>query len=310
MKQYFTYFVDDNIRFLENLTKNRPASIFDDPYLKAHKELHDKYGLKVQFNLFYETLDKSWNLAKMTDAYKDEFLANKDWIKFGFHSKHELPDYPYINATYDEVWKDYTAIEKAIERFAGKEMITKSLVTHWVVMTKEGVQALVDKGAKMMTCTTGNRLDYPEIRSAFSTEHNFNLAKNKELPVSKASVCVRATNGLSGMPCLCNYNHLEDKEADEYFGKLKMYKDPETGMIYNRFAGITMNAVRLCDFPSKFEELVKQEYVGILMHEQYFYDDYFAYEPDFADKVAFACKTLLDAGFEHLSMEELIDFQD
>ena len=39
MKQYFTYFVDDNIRFLENLTKNRPASIFDDPYFKAHKEL-------------------------------------------------------------------------------------------------------------------------------------------------------------------------------------------------------------------------------------------------------------------------------
>ena len=125
MKQYLTYFVDDTVRFLENLSKNRPASIFDDPYLKAHKELHDKYGLKVQFNLFYETLDKSWNLAKMTDAYKEEFLANKDWIKFGFHSKHELPDYPYINATYDQVWKDYTAIEKAIERFAGKEMITK-----------------------------------------------------------------------------------------------------------------------------------------------------------------------------------------
>ena len=103
---------------------------------------------------------------------------------------------------------------------------------------------------------------------------------------------------------------LEDKEADEYFGKLKMYKDPETGMIYNRFAGITMNAVRLVDFPERFENLVKQEYVGILIHEQYFYDDYFAYEPDFADKVAKACEILLGAGFEHISMEDLIDFQD
>jgi len=310
MKQYFTYFVDDNIRFLENLTKNKPASIFDDPYLKLHKELHDKYGLKVQFNLFYQNIDKTWDLSMMTDAYKDEFLANKDWIKFGFHAKHELPDYPYINATYEQVWDDYTAIEKAIEKFAGREMITKSLITHWLVMTKEGVQALIDKGAKIIGSTTGDIIDYPEIKSAFSTEHNFTLAKNKDLPVSKAGVCVRSVNGVSSMPYLCNYNHLENNDADKYSGKIKMYKDPETGMFYNNFAAITMNASRLDDFPKEFEELVKHEYVGILIHEQYFYDDFFIYEPDFAEKIDKAFEILLGAGFEHISMEDLISFQE
>jgi len=310
MKHYFTYFVDDNIRFLENLTKNRPASIFDDPFLKAHKELHEEFGLKVQFNLFYSNLEKTWDLSMMTDAYKDEFLANKDWMMFGFHARNELPDYPYLNATYEEVWNDYSAVEKAIEHFAGREMITKSLVTHWVSMTKEGMKALSDKGAKMMTATVGDAIDYPEIRSALSTEHNFNLARNKKLPVSKANVCVRAINGVSSVPFLCNYNHFSDAEDAERKGKLKMYKDPDTGIYYNRFADITLNAERLCKFKECFEEFLDYEYVGILMHEQYFYEDYFAYEPDFKDKVGSACKILFDAGFEHLSMEDLIKYQD
>jgi len=307
MKKYLTYFVDDNIRFLENLTKNRPASIFDDPYLKAHKELHDKYGLKVQFNLFYQTIDKTWDLSMMTDEYKDEFLANKDWIRFGFHARHELPDWPYINATYDEVWKDYSDIEKEIVRFAGREMITRSAITHWVAMTKEGMQALVDKGVKNMSCTMGDRLDYPELRSVFSTEHNFKLDLNKKLNVSRASVCRRDTATSIGSPTFCNYNHLDNKGTDEYYGKLPSYADPETGMRYNRFAGITMNAVRLVDFPPILERLSNFENSCIVMHEQYFYDDYFAYEPDFAEKVGFAWKTLLDKGFEPILMDDLVE---
>lgn len=309
MNKYSTYFVDDNIRFLENLTKNRPASLFDDPYLKFHKELHEKYGLKVQFNLFYENIDKTFNLSQMTDAYKEEFQANKDWLMLGFHARHECPDYPYINATYEEVWCDYSLIEKEIIRFAGKEVITQSLITHWVVMTKEGVQALVDKGAKMMSCTTGDLLEYPEIRSVFSTDHNFRFEMNKRLNVSRAGICRRDTCGLIGAPSMCNYNHLDNKMADEYLGKIKMYKDPETGMIYNRFAGITMNAIRLADFPERFKAIMDQEHVCFLMHEQYFYDDYFAYEPDFADKVEWAIKTTLENGYKHIRLQDLIDLQ-
>ncbi len=309
MKQYFTYFVDDNIRFLENLSKNRPASVFDDPYLKAHKKLHDKYGLKVQFNLFYQNLDKTWNLSMMTDAYKEEFLANKDWISFGFHAKHEFPDFPYLNATYDEIWEDYTAIEKAIEHFAGKEMITRSLVAHWVSMTKEGLQALADKGAKMITATIGDIHDSPEIRNTLSPAHRATLEKNKNLPVSEAKISVGTMLGGS-YPFLCNYNHFTLNDAVDYYGKLKMYKEPETGMYYRMDASITMNCEKLSDFPRLLEELTKHEYAGILIHEQYFYEDYVAYQPDFTEKIELAVKTLLDAGFEHVLLDDLVDFQD
>lgn len=42
--------------------------------------------------------------------------------------------------------------------------------------------------------------------------------------------------------------------------------------------------------------------------KQYF--TYFAYQPDFAEKVGWTCRTLLDEGFEHLSAEDLIKLQD
>ena len=95
----------------------------------------------------------------------------------------------------------------------------------------------------------------------------------------------------------------------EYLGKLQMYVEPETGMRFNRFACILLNATKLSDFDPILENLKKYEHTCLAMHEQYFYDDYFAYEPDFAEKVGYAWKKMLDAGFEPILMDELCDLQ-
>ena len=54
-KSYF--YIDDTIWVLRDLTRTRPASLFDMPLIKVLKEAHDKYGLKTQLNLFYRTDD-------------------------------------------------------------------------------------------------------------------------------------------------------------------------------------------------------------------------------------------------------------
>ena len=72
----FCFTVDDNIRFLKELTERMPESIFDHPYLALYRTLHEEYGLKVQLNLFYEM--KDFDLSMMTDRYRDEFSANAD----------------------------------------------------------------------------------------------------------------------------------------------------------------------------------------------------------------------------------------
>ena len=77
MKRVSTFVIDDVIWLFRDLTRKKPTSIFDNFFLKILKEAHEKYGLKVQLNLFYRTDffygDDEFTLAEMTDAYKKEW---------------------------------------------------------------------------------------------------------------------------------------------------------------------------------------------------------------------------------------------
>ena len=63
----FIFTVDDNIRFLRDLTEHTYNNIFDHPYLAVYKRLHDRFGLKVQLNLFYRM--ENFDLSMMTARY-------------------------------------------------------------------------------------------------------------------------------------------------------------------------------------------------------------------------------------------------
>ena len=70
MKQYF-FFIDDVIWPFRDISRLRPASIFDHPFLGMLKSMNRQYGLKVQLNLFFST-DPSYggenfDLTQMTD---------------------------------------------------------------------------------------------------------------------------------------------------------------------------------------------------------------------------------------------------
>lgn len=309
-KKYFAYFCDDTIRCLEYLNRDHPASVFDNPFFAIHKRLHDKYGFKVQFNLFFQNVTGTFNLGMMTADYKEEFEANSDWLKFGFHARQEFPDFPHLNSTYEQTSTDFEDVSNNIVRFAGKKCLTDSNINHWVSMSKEGVQALVDHGVKCISCTSGDKDDSPEARCALASNH-IQILLSEKSGVSKPSVVRYYTNGTAGLPYLANHNNLTSKQRDEYYGKLHFYVDPETGMMYNRFAGVTLNATKLKDLPKVFAGgLLDNELVIPVMHEQYFYKDYYSYEPDYADKIEYAVKTLLENGFEHVSMYDLPRMQN
>lgn len=57
MKQ-FCFTVDDNVRFLRELNAGRAESIFDHPYLALYRRLHERFGLKIQLNLFLSGFPK------------------------------------------------------------------------------------------------------------------------------------------------------------------------------------------------------------------------------------------------------------
>ncbi len=122
------FLIDDVIWALHDLTRFRPASLFDNPYIKMLKTAYERYGVKTQLNLFYRTnrLNYAYDfcLAEMTDAYKDEWIAASEWLKFGVHADSEFPDYPHPNVSYAEMKKLFEDIHAEVVRFAGEECFT------------------------------------------------------------------------------------------------------------------------------------------------------------------------------------------
>jgi len=80
-KTYF--YIDDVIWLFRDLTRQRPSSIFDHPFLAGLKSAHDKYGLKVQLNCFYRTdyfgyqpdyMDKIHTMARLMFEHNYEYI--------------------------------------------------------------------------------------------------------------------------------------------------------------------------------------------------------------------------------------------
>jgi hypothetical protein len=83
----FCFTVDDNIRFLKELSFGEYGSMFEHPYLAMWKRFHERFGLCVQLNLFYEC--DGFDLSQMSEKYRDEWESNSDWLKLSFHSRLE-----------------------------------------------------------------------------------------------------------------------------------------------------------------------------------------------------------------------------
>lgn len=90
-KNIFSLSFDDTILIFEDIDNNNYDSVFENSILNWYKELHDKYGVVISCYVYYE--DKDFNLTQFSDKYKAEFIANSDWLRFGFHTLNAYKDY-------------------------------------------------------------------------------------------------------------------------------------------------------------------------------------------------------------------------
>ena len=164
MKKEFLFTVDDNVRFLKELNAHARDSIFDHPYLALYRRLHEKYGLRVQLNLFWEC--DGFTLADMTDAYRKEFAENADWLKMSFHSRIENV-HPYREAPYGEVYRDADSVQREIVRFASPAVLAKTTTLHFCTATAEGLRAMYDTGTRGLLGLYG---DLESPRTSYQTE--------------------------------------------------------------------------------------------------------------------------------------------
>lgn len=305
-KTYF--YIDDVIWLMRNLTLNAPPSLFNDPFMSMLKTAHEEYGLKVQLNLFYRTDfyygGKEFTLTQMTDRYKKEWEDNSDWIKMSFHAKQEFPDYPYVNANYDDVYSDYNDIKNEVLRFASEKSWCYTVNPHWRPMSYDGCRALVDCGVRLTCATTGEKTKYNGDPSSLPYGHAGRLLQNKK---PETATFIRRTRDLSILNSICSYNHLTDELLEPTLTTLECYKDEKTGLHIKTFlTAVLHNASKLDDIAEEMEGYTDREFIGWCTHEQYFYPEYYAYQSDYAEKLFLACEVLKNHGYEYIFADELV----
>ena len=268
---------DDNVIFLQDITEHKDVykSIFENPYLAVYKKAHDLYGAKVHLNLFYEFDEVSrkhfspdrtyFNLSMMTDKFKDEFIANSDWLKFSFHAKSEKPDCPYKYADAETISRDCIMTLREIERFAGKETISETTTVHWGEATKDGVRALRTMGYKAMT--------------------------GYFIP-GKYPVAYYAPDEL--IEYIFNRDFWYDTETDVLFGRI------------DRVVNTSTNERNLEYLKDVIASPTRGGFVSIMIHEQYFYEDYKGHLADFEARVLDACKLLSENGYVGRHVSEML----
>lgn len=303
-KAYF--YIDDTIWALRDITRMRPASMFDTPFFNMLKTAHDKYGTKVQLNLFYRTSyyygNDDFCLSEVTDAYKSEWEANSDWLKMSFHAKEEFPDYPHVNAKYEDMKAQFKTVENEVIRFAGEKSFTYAVCPHWNAVSKNGVKALHDCGVKLLATTKGYTFDFEKYRHLTRPGDDSRLLYNRQ---SEARLRSDLSAPEKPYLSLCAHNHLSLEQYDEIRGTLNCFKDEEIGISYKDYACLCLNRKSLDDIENIIIEHVGDEFIGIGNHEQYFYNDYFSYQPDYAEKIYKMSEILSQNGYEFFFIEEL-----
>ena len=256
-EKFFCFTVDDNIRFFKEITERGYGSIFEHPYLAMYKRLHERFDLKVQLNLFYRC--DGFDLSMMSDAYKNEWAENADWLKMSFHSELENVR-PYENSGYDEVKRDCENVHNEILRFAGEASLAKTTTVHYCATTREGLRALKDCGVDGLLGLFGNDLS------------------------------PRTSYGLS--------NEIADKiRLGEFV--------PDDGIA---FAGIdiVLNSFSEQLILEQLDGLLERNIIKVMIHEQYFYPDYFNYQPDFEKKLTAIFLRLYEEGYQSSFFENII----
>ena len=56
----------------------------------------------------------------------------------------------------------------------------------------------------------------------------------------------------------------------------------------------------------EFSKFTEQEYLSIGNHEQYFYEEYYAYDPEYEQKIYTLSKIMSEAGFECIFFEDVV----
>ena len=269
MKRMFCFTLDDNIQFFEEICRNESASIFDCAYLGMLKRCHNRFGCKVQLNMFYSYAPGTFSLAEVPGRYREEFEKNAGWLKLSFHARHNDPPFPY-EFDQEALARDYLDVTCELLRIAGTRSLAKTTTLHYAAATAEGCEFLRQSGVRGL------------IGMFYSREGR--EALHYHLPPSE-------------------WNDLRSGSfyLDQRTGMCFAHND----LILNQHS-LSSALQQLRELDGLVAKRVHVPFVQLMTHEQYFYPGYQDYQPDFEEKIAAALAFLGCAGYTSCFLEELL----
>lgn len=258
--------LDDNIWFMQDITSNSGR------YKSIFENSYLGFLKEVhdqfgtKIHLNLYYQTDGFNLSQMTDKYRNEWRENSEWLRLSFHALQNDPDRPYIKAGYDEVKKDCQSVDEQIRRFAGEELTGPVTTLHWGEARVEGCRALRDQG-------------YRALAGYFSTEG----------------------------PDTVSY-YLNDEQR-LHVNRRFLWRDNNEGIIFSRMA-MVINLFETGQVVPYLNSLRsdshKPAYVDLMIHEQYFYSFYKAYQPDYREKVISSVRWAEENGYQSAFLSECI----
>jgi hypothetical protein len=262
----YRFSIDDNIWFLKDISNKQ------DRYKSIFENPYLGF-LKLVHDTYGTKMHLNiyyetdgFNLSQMTDKFKYEWKANAGWLGLSFHALGDKPSRPYINAGYNQVKHDCTLVKEQIRRFAGEEVMGLETTLHWGEATVEGCRALKDSG-------------YTALAGYFNVDDN-------QAPVS----------------------YYLNEEQRRHIKNRFFWRDNKEGIIFSRIA-LVVNTVKLEQIVPYLDDVKKNFnpcYIDLMIHEQYFYPHYAAYQPDWREKVMTSVKWAVDNGYHPGFLKESV----
>jgi sugar lactone lactonase YvrE len=250
---------DDSIWFLRDIARN--ASTYTSIFQNPYLAFWREMHRKYGAKIHHNIYYEAagFNLSQMPDKYRDEWRANADWLRLSFHARANDPARPYVHASAEAIRADYRMVNREIERFAGKELLGPVTTIHWGATTEAGARALREEGVRILLGVDAFHNDIPYV----------------------------------------GY-YLSIPQMHRVLGR-DYWKDTKTDIIFIHH-DIVLNSVALDQIVPSLERIVagphESEVMELIIHEEYFYSDYRAYEPDYQQRVERAIEWVTRRGYK------------
>ena len=161
-----------------------------------------------------------------------------------------------------------------------------------------------DLGIRIMECSYGPRYRYDGVHTRLPYGHAMRIEQNRK---PETAFFWRDSRNAEIMSSVCSYNHISAEQIAKTETSLNYVLDRKTGMKFKHFF-CDAPCLNLVDVPTLRADIAKvlgREHLCFSDHEQYFFRDYLAYQPDYAEKIRVMSETMAANGYRFVFLEDL-----